>query len=88
MFAGLVQVWLQHTQWFYELETRLEYSIFLPKDQPLVFKDGYDVHTNNKQKGLFFLGVLRFGLVGDVLLAAQDPYPCSWVIFPKIGTHV
>ena len=25
--------------------------------------------------------VLRFGLVGDVPLAAQDPYPCSGIIF-------
>ena len=24
----------------------------------------------------------------DVLPAAQDPYPCSGEIFPKIGTHV
>ena len=24
----------------------------------------------------------------DVLLAAWDPYPCSGVIFSKIGTHV
>ena len=33
-------------------------------------------------------GVLRFGLVGDVPLAAQDPFPYSEVIFPKIGTHI
>ena len=33
-------------------------------------------------------GVLRFCLVGDVLPAALDPYPCSWVIFPKIGSIV
>ena len=31
--------------------------------------------------------LLRFGLVGDVPLAAQNPYPCSGVIFPKKGTH-
>ena len=30
----------------------------------------------------------RFGLVGDLLPAAQDPYPCSRVTFPKIGTHI
>ena len=28
-------------------------------------------------------GGLRFGFVGDVPLAAHDPYPCSGVIFPK-----
>ena len=33
-------------------------------------------------------GVLRFGLVRDVPPAAQDPNPCSGVIFPKIGNHV
>ena len=29
---------------------------------------------------------LRFGLVRDVPLAAQYPYPCSGVIFTKINT--
>ena len=29
------------------------------------------------------LAVLRSGLVGDVPLAARDPYKCSGVIFPK-----
>ena len=37
------------------------------------------------------VGILRFGLVGDVPLAAQNPYPCSGVIFPqkvpKTETH-
>ena len=33
-------------------------------------------------------GGLRFGMVGDVPLAARDPYPYSEVIFPKKGTHV
>ena len=33
-------------------------------------------------------GNSRFGLVRDVPLAAQDPYPCSGVIFQKIGTHI
>ena len=28
-------------------------------------------------------GILRFRLVGDVPPAAQHPYPCSMVIFPK-----
>ena len=28
-------------------------------------------------------GVLKFGLVGHVPLAAQDPYPCSRAIFSK-----
>ena len=28
-------------------------------------------------------GVLRFSLVGDVPPAAQGPYPCSGVVFPK-----
>ena len=36
----------------------------------------------------FLPWVLRFGLVGDVLLAAQDPYPCWGVIFPKVSTHI
>ena len=30
-------------------------------------------------------GILRFGLVGDVLPAVQEAYPCSRIIFPKIG---
>ena len=34
-------------------------------------------------RGTYISGVLRFGLVPDVLRAAQDPYPCSGVIFPK-----
>ena len=31
--------------------------------------------------------VLRFGLIGGVPLAAQDPHPYSGVIL-KIGTHI
>ena len=36
-------------------------------------------------RGIFPGGgrILRFGLVGDVPLAARDPYQCSGVIFPK-----
>ena len=33
-------------------------------------------------------GVSDLGLVGDVPLAAQDPYPSSGAIFQKIGTHI
>ena len=33
-------------------------------------------------------GVLIFILFWDVQLAAQDPYPCSGVIFAKEGTHI
>ena len=33
-------------------------------------------------------GPLRFGLVEDVPPAAQNPYSCSGVMFPKKGDHV
>ena len=46
----------------------------------------FDLFMYLTNRGLW--GVLKFGLVEDVPLAAQDPYPCSGVICLKIGTQI